>query len=249
VLDRVSLTLRAGSLIGVAGVDGNGQDELVEVVAGVRSATCGSVRLLGHAGPSADLLAVIPQNRDANGLILELSLWENLLLARALRRPMATRYGWIRRPRAIQLCQELLDRFSVRAAGPHALAGSLSGGNRQRLVVARAMAAAPVAIVAHDMTRGLDLGAAAELRWRLRDYAARGGAVLLISSDLDELRSLCEQLYVINRGRLSEVQGGGKDPVEIGLLMSGGARGPALFEQIYRNAEHERQRADPPDKK
>jgi ABC-type uncharacterized transport system ATPase subunit len=223
-LDEISLTLRAGSIVGVAGVDGNGQDELVEVMAGVRAPTSGSVRLSNLDRDAGDVLAVIPQNRDVHGLILDLPLWENLLLSRNLRRQVCVRYGWIRHSRAAQLCQELIQRFSVRGRGPHALAGSLSGGNRQRFVVARALAAAPSAIVAHDICRGLDLNAAAELRARLRDFAARGGAVLLISSDLEELLALCHRLYVINRGRLREVQAGRHDLVEIGLLMSGASR-------------------------
>jgi general nucleoside transport system ATP-binding protein len=223
-LDEISLTLRAGSIVGLAGVDGNGQDELVEVMAGVRAPTSGSIRLCNLEGDASDHLAVIPQNRDVDGLILDLSLWENLLLSRSLRRRVGARYGWIRRSRAVQLCQELIHRFSVRSTGPNALAGSLSGGNRQRFVAARALAAAPAAIVAHDICRGLDLSAAAELRRRLRDYAAQGGALLLISSDLEELLSLCHQLYVINRGRLTEVQAEPRDLVEIGLLMSGASR-------------------------
>ena len=223
-LDEISLTLRAGSIVGVAGVDGNGQDELVEVMAGVRAPTSGSVRLSNLDRDAGDVLAVIPQNRDVHGLILDLPLWQNLLLSRNLRRQVCVRYGWIRHSRAAQLCQELIQRFSVRGRGPHALAGSLSGGNRQRFVVARALAAAPSAIVAHDICRGLDLNAAAELRARLRDFAARGGAVLLISSDLEELLALCHRLYVINRGRLREVQAGRHDLVEIGLLMSGASR-------------------------
>jgi len=223
-LDGISLTLRAGSIVGVAGVDGNGQDELVEVMAGVRAPTSGSVRLSNLDRDAGDVLAVIPQNRDVHGLILDLPLWENLLLSRNLRRQVCVRYGWIRHSRAAQLCQELIQRFSIRGRGPHALAGSLSGGNRQRFVVARALAAAPSAIVAHDICRGLDLNAAAELRARLRDFAARGGGVLLISSDLEELLALCHRLYVINRGRLTEVQAGRHDLVEIGLLMSGASR-------------------------
>jgi ABC-type uncharacterized transport system ATPase subunit len=220
-LDKISLTLTAGSIIGIAGVDGNGQDELVEVMAGVRAPASGSVGLCNLKGETGDVLAVIPQNRDVDGLILDLSLWENLLLSRSLRQRLGARHGWIRRSRAAQVCQELIRGFSVRGRGPDALAGSLSGGNRQRFVVARALAAAPAAIVAHDICRGLDLNAAAELRERLRDYAAGGGAVLLISTDLEELLALCHRLYVINRGRLTEVQAERRDLVEIGLLMSG----------------------------
>ena len=221
ILDDISLTLRAGSIAGIAGVDGNGQDELVEVLSGVRTPTSGSVRLCNRARDASDALAVIPQNRDVDGLILDLPLWENLLLSRSLRRRLGARHGWIQHSRAARFCRELVDNFKVRGGGPDAPAGSLSGGNRQRFVVARALAAGPPAIVAHDICRGLDLSAAAELRGRLRDYCVQGGAVLLISSDLEELLVLCHTLYVINRGILTEVPGEQRDLVEIGLMMSG----------------------------
>ena len=224
LLEDISLTLAAGSIVGVAGVDGNGQEELVEVMAGVRAPTTGLARLSNQADGARGVLAVIPQNRDVDGLILDLSLWENLLLAGNLRGRAGIRYGWIPRSRVAQYCQELIKRFGVRGSGPNALASSLSGGNRQRLVVARALAAEPAAIIAHDIGRGLDLAAAAELRDRLRAYAARGGAVLLISSDLDELLALCHRLYVINRGHMTEVQPEQRDPVQLGLLMSGAAQ-------------------------
>jgi general nucleoside transport system ATP-binding protein len=202
-------------------VDGNGQDELVQVMAGVRAATSGSIVLHSRGRDARHLLTVIPQNRDVDGLILDLSLWENLLLSRSIRKRSGSRLGWIRRSPAVQLCQELIRDFSVRAAGPNTPAGSLSGGNRQRLVVARALAAAPRAIIAHDICRSLDVKAAAELRAKLRDYAAQGGAVLLISADLEELLELCDKLYVLNRGRVTQVQAERHDAVEIGLLMAG----------------------------
>jgi simple sugar transport system ATP-binding protein len=116
---------------------------------------------------------------------------------------------------------ELLRKFKVRAAGPYASAASLSGGNRQRFIVARALSGAPQAIVAHDVCRGLDLGATAEVHSRLRAYAAGGGSVLLISSDLDELQALCGRLYVISRGRLHAVPPDARNPAEIGLMMAG----------------------------
>jgi simple sugar transport system ATP-binding protein len=223
-LDQISFALRAGFIVGVAGVDGNGQDELVEVIAGVRQPTSGSVVSPHLGGDVRERLAVIPQNRDVHGLILDLSLWENLLLSRSLRRREGVRHGVIRRRPAARYCQELIRRFSVQCRGPTVLAGSLSGGNRQRFMVARALATAPAAIIAHDICRGLDLRAAADLRTRLRDYAANGGAVLLISGDLEELLALCHRLYVINRGRLTEVQPERYDLTEIGLLMSGASR-------------------------
>ncbi|HKV53398.1 MAG TPA: ATP-binding cassette domain-containing protein [Candidatus Binataceae bacterium] len=224
VLDGLSLTLARGAISGIAGVDGNGQDELVELLAGVHAPASGRIRFHDGSPATNASLTVIPQNRDLDGLILDFSLWENLLLSRALRRRFGGRYGGLRRAPATDFCRGVLGRFGVRSAGPRALAASLSGGNRQRFAVARALAARPRAIVAHDICRGLDLGAATELHTRLRQYAAGGGAVLLISSDLDELLELCDRLYVINRGRLSEIPVESRTTEEIGLLMSGATR-------------------------
>ena len=221
VLNEISLELTAGSIVGIAGIDGNGQDELVEVITGLRAPTAGSIVVHQLDGNVADALAMIPQNRDIDGLILDLSLWENLLLSRGVRKRLATWRGWILRSQATRLCDQLIRRFRVRGSGPNVRARSLSGGNRQRFMVARALAITPTAIIAHDICRGLDLGAAAELRARLHDFAAQGGAVLLISGDLDELLALCHRLYVINKGRLTEVHSEHRNLAEIGLLMSG----------------------------
>ncbi len=237
VLDRISLTLTAGTIVGIAGVDGNGQDELVQLTAGVLRPSSGSIVVHQREGHSGHGLTVIPQNRDVDGLVLELPLWENLLLSDSLRTKLSSRAGWIRRSRAVQLCRELIGQFRVRASGPNASAGSLSGGNRQRLVVARALATAPAAIVAHDICRGLDVSAASELRARLRQYAAEGGAVLLISLDLEELLELCHRLYVMNRGRLTEVPPERRNLVEIGLLMSSTPQGQPPAETVNSNPQ------------
>ena len=218
LLDCVSFTVAASEIAGVAGVDGNGQRELVEVMAGIRRPTAGGLRVVAdnHA------MAVIPQNRDLDGLILDMTLWENLLLARAVRNRFA-RGGWLQRSRAIAFCADLLDRFRIRSAGAASLAAALSGGNRQRLAVARALAGDPRVLVVHDVCRGLDLRATAEVHRMLREFAAAGGAVLLISSDLDELLALSTSLYVITRGRLLATSAGDRDAERIGLLMSGAA--------------------------
>jgi len=220
VVDGVSLRIAAGEIVGIAGVDGNGQSELVELLAGARRPTSGSVRLADTAGGT---MAVVPQNRDLDGLILDMPLWENLMLTPVLRRRFTTRGGWIQRASAISFCAELIAKFRVRAAGPDATAAALSGGNRQRLAVARALATAPAVIVAHDICRGLDLRATADVHQMLREYSAGGGAVLLISCDLDELLALCGRLAVMSRGRLTEIASTERDPVRIGLLMSGAA--------------------------
>ncbi len=218
ILDSISLRLNAGEIGGIAGVDGNGQAELVEILAGARKANLGSFRIPRDRDGSA--MAVIPQDRDLDGLILDMQLWENLLLSKPLRARM-TRRGWLAVPRAMQLCRDALATFHIRAAGPDALASSLSGGNRQRLEVARALLQKPRVIVAHNVTRGLDLAATADVHRTLLQFAAAGGAVLLISSDLDELLAIATRLFVISRGRLRATDTRDRSPEKLGLLMAG----------------------------
>ena len=217
VLDQVSLSLRAGEIAGLAGVDGNGQSELVELLAGVLRPDSGEV-----CGTEMDraALAVIPENRDLIGLILDMTLWENLVLSQPLRE-QTTHRGWLDRARARDLCAELLRRFQIRAPGPETLAAALSGGNRQRLAVARALASGPQIIVAHNICRGLDLAGAAEVHHTLDNFAAAGGAVLLISSDLDELLETCGRLFVISAGRVRETDPSERSAEKLGMLMAG----------------------------
>ncbi len=216
LLDNLSLHLVPGEIVGIAGVEGNGQAELAALLSGAIVPQAGGIDIA-----EGGAIAVIPQNRDREGLILEMTLWENLLLAAPLRKRFVSRAGMLRRRRAMEFCAELLARFAIRSAGPAALAAALSGGNRQRLTVARAFASAPCAIVAHDVCRGLDLRAVAEVHQRLHEYAAGGGAVLLISSDLDEIFALSDRIHVISRGRLSAVAPADRNPVRLGLLMAG----------------------------
>jgi len=235
VLDRIGFTLSAGEIMGVAGVDGNGQRELVEIMAGIRRPTSGWLRVVSdgrrngsgavaYDGNSHDgAMAVIPQNRDLDGLILDMTLWENLMLARAVRKRFAP-CGWLQRSSAASYCAALLERFRIRADGPASRASALSGGNRQRLAVARAMAGAPRVLIAHDVCRGLDLRATADVHRMLREFAAAGGAVLLISSDLDELLALSASLSVICRGQLVATAAHDRGPERLGLLMSGAAQ-------------------------
>ena len=223
VLDGVSFKIAAGEIVGIAGVDGNGQNELIEAMARVRRPVSGWIRA-GAAGAGdwgGGAVAVIAENRDLDGLILDMPLWENLLLARPLLARAGGRFGWLSASRAAALCGELLERFHIRAAGPQALARELSGGNRQRLCVARALESRPRVLVAHNLTRGLDLAATAEVHRMLAEFAAGGGSVLLVSSDLDELVALCGRLAVISRGRLRAVEADERDPARLRLLMAG----------------------------
>jgi simple sugar transport system ATP-binding protein len=225
ILDRVSFIVAAGEIVGLAGVDGNGQTELVELLAGARAPSAGRISVGGKSSAEDSAIAVIPQDRDLDGLILDMTLWENLLLARPLRERMTSRagthLGWLSRSRAIDLCAELISRFQIRAAGPETTAGALSGGNRQRLQVARAIADRPRVIVAHNVCRGLDLAATAEVHRTILDFAATGGAVLLISSDLDELLATCGRLMVISHGKIRETRADERSPERLGLLMAG----------------------------
>ncbi len=217
ILDGISFHVAAGEIVGIAGVDGNGQTELVELLAGVRQPSGGRVTL--HDGASG-AMAVIPQNRDLDGLILDMRLWENMILARPLREQV-TSHGWLNASRAIDLCRALIERFQIRAPGPETIASALSGGNRQRLEVARAIASRPRVIAAHNICRGLDLAATAEVHRTILDFAAGSGAVLLISSDLDELLAICGRLLIISRGKFRETNPGERDPERLGLLMAG----------------------------
>lgn len=222
VLDGITMSLNAGEIAGLAGVEGNGQAELVEVLAAVRRPSEGRISLAGAESLAADprAIAVIPQNRDIDGLILDMPLWENLLLSRPIRNQVS-RCGWLDRARVLELCRELIRAFHIRAEGPGAPVVSLSGGNRQRLSVARALAQNPSVIVAHNACRGLDLAATAEVHRMLRAFAADGGAVLLISSDLDELLAVSTRLFVMSRGRARETLPGERTPEALGLLMAG----------------------------
>ena len=220
ILDRISFIVAAGEIVGLAGVDGNGQTELVELLVDARAPSAGRVIIVGEIADEHGAIAVIPQDRDLDGLILDMTLWENLLLVRPLRERMTSR-GWLSRSRAIDLCAELISRFQIRAAGPETTAGALSGGNRQRLQVARAIAESPRVIVAHNVCRGLDLAATAEVHRTILDFAASGGAVLLISSDLDELFATCGRLMVISHGKIRETRADERSPERLGLLMAG----------------------------
>jgi len=220
ILDSVSFAVRRGEIAGIAGVDGNGQTELVEILAGARQATSGRVTITGARPDETSAMAVIPQNRDLDGLILAMQLWENMLLSRPIRKRFV-QHGWLNRNGALDLCRELLVRFRIRAGGPEVTAASLSGGNRQRLEVARALAAEPRVLIAHDVCRGLDLAATAEVHRTLLSFASAGGAVMLLSSDLDELLKLSNRLAVLSRGRLREVAPEERNPEQLGMLIAG----------------------------
>ncbi len=217
-LREISLQVRAGEIVGIAGVDGNGQSELVEVLCKLRTPSAGTFHI------DEDALALIPPDRQQTGLILPFDLAENLALQPALRtecrRPL--RFDW---KIARQRTRDLMQRFDVRTpqSGERSLASQLSGGNQQKLVIARALSFTHRLVVAADPTRGLDVGAAQFVHEQLRQAAQKGAGVLLISTDLDEVLSLSDRIGVLYEGRLlpGQLLPAGTPREQIGALMGG----------------------------
>jgi simple sugar transport system ATP-binding protein len=225
----VSLEVRGGEIVGIAGVEGNGQSALADAIAGVLPYE-GTIELAGRVlaqdGPASRLAAgisVIPQDRRNEGLVLPWSLAENAILGDQRRR--TTRGGWILDGRAANvLAREIVARFDVRAQSVQAPVATLSGGNQQKVVVGRALLRNPAFVLAYQPTRGIDVGAAALVQSRLIEARNAGAAVLLISFELDEVFALADRILVMFRGAI--VGEFGRDESElghIGRLMAGTA--------------------------
>jgi simple sugar transport system ATP-binding protein len=236
-LQGVSLALRAGEVVGVAGVSGNGQQELLAVLSGEdRRAAAGSVRLFGtdiaRSGPRQRRLLglhFVPEERLGRGAVPMHALATNTLLTR--REPIKA-LGWIDTGAARELAARLIERFRVKAAGPHAPAASLSGGNLQKFIVGREIDAKPRVLVVAQPTWGVDVGASAQIRAELLALRDAGCAVLVVSEELDELFELADRLVVIAGGRLSPSVPTREASVEsIGQWMAG------LFESEPAKAE------------
>jgi simple sugar transport system ATP-binding protein len=215
-------------VLGIAGVAGNGQNDLAEALLGYRPARTGTVQVGGvdvtHKGIRERLrlgLAFIPEDRHELGLVRELSIAGNLVLDRAAE-PGFSRLGVLHRHAIDGYARARMEALDIRAPGPDAMAGTLSGGNQQKVVLGRALARDPRVIVASEPTRGLDLGATADVRAALTACAARGAGILLISSDLEELMALSHRIAVLYRGRIAgALDGADFDAARIGLLMAG----------------------------
>ncbi len=228
-LSRVSLEIRAGETLGIAGVAGNGQRELAQVVAGLRQPTLGQIRLDGtdvtRAGARSMTrlgVAHIPEDRLGEGLIGNLPLADNAVLKSYDRSPL----GWgpfLRVRRVVQFTLSLIERFSIRGAGPGSITRLLSGGQLQRFLLAREMALNPRVIVAVHPTRGLDVAATQQVQeWLTASARHENAAVLLISEDLDEVLQLSDRVAVIYEGQIVGcVAARGADREQIGLMMAG----------------------------
>jgi general nucleoside transport system ATP-binding protein len=226
----VSLEVRAGEIVGIAGVDGNGQTELIDAVTGLRRPASGRIEIAGRDLTSADAREVldegvghIPEDRQARGLVLEFTLAENLALE-DYRMPPDSRWGWLFPARLIARARRLLREFDVRGGGPSARAASLSGGNQQKVVIAREVGRDPRVLIAAQPTRGLDVGAIEYVHRRLVAVRDEGKAVLLISLELDEILSLSDRILVLYEGRIVGAYGPDTPEEELGVAMTGGGR-------------------------
>jgi simple sugar transport system ATP-binding protein len=222
--------VRAGEIAGVAGVAGNGQRELAEVIAGLRPAAAGRVRIAGQDVTSLDPrarwkrgVAYIPEDRLGEGLIPGFTLTENAALRDYATPPLA-RGPFFSRREARAKAAAIIERFRVRAPDPGVQVRTLSGGNQQRLLVGRETLSGPRVLVAMHPTRGLDIEATAAVHRVLFDLRAAGAAIVLISESLDELFAVADRVAVLHRGRIvGERPAGTASRAEIGLLMAGGS--------------------------
>jgi ABC-type uncharacterized transport system ATPase subunit len=227
-LHGVSLSLRSGEIVGVAGVSGNGQRQLAEVISGTRPRTAGDILLAGKRLRSGDPeqaiakgIAHVPEDRMGTGVAPSLSIADNLILKSHRRAPTSTR-GILRHGRIIANARDLMTRFAVAAPGPDTPTRLLSGGNVQKVVLARELSSRPSVIVAANPTRGLDVGATEGVRALLLRAASQGVGILLISEDLDEILTLADRIAVIYEGRIVGVVPRAQADVQhIGLMMAG----------------------------
>lgn len=226
-VDGLSLTLRAGQILGLAGVDGNGQSELAQALTSLRPISGGTVELLGsditHASPAARIeagIAYVPADRRHVGSVSALSVAQNAILGR--HRAYAGRTGLMDQSRIRSFAESLLKRFDIRPADPDYPAGKLSGGNLQKVQLGRAIAADPVALIIEQPTRGLDVGAIEAVWSEILALRDAGKAILLISAELEEILNLSDQVAVIYEGRIMGVLPAElADVSKIGLMMAG----------------------------
>ncbi len=229
-VDRASLTIRPGEIVGIAGVDGNGQQELAAAIAGLAPVASGSIRLGGEDITRAPIarrlhlgLAHIPEDRQRTAIIEALSVRDNIVLDRADATPLS-RHGFIDVREVAAFADGVMAAYDVRASSAEQPIGTLSGGNQQKVVLGRALVDAPSLIVAVQPVRGLDIGATAFVHRQLLERRAAGAGVLLVSTELDEILALSDRVAVMYRGRIVGVLTRSEVTTEkLGLMMAGEA--------------------------
>jgi simple sugar transport system ATP-binding protein len=228
-VNALSLNVRAGEIYGIAGVEGNGQSELVRAIAESANVTSGDILLKGKSVLSQNVrarreagIANIPEDRQKYGLLLPFSIAQNLALGMHYRPPFSTRFSTINSRAIRQSAKDLIKTFDIRTPSEDTPANALSGGNQQKAVVAREMSANPKLLVASQPTRGVDIGATEFIHRQLMKARSQGKAVLLVSADLDELLALSDRIGIIFKGRIiKEIAHDDAVKAEVGLYMTG----------------------------
>jgi simple sugar transport system ATP-binding protein len=227
----VSFEARAGEIVGIAGVDGNGQTELIDALTGLRRPDTGRIELDGHdvtydsaRGHFEAGIGHIPEDRQRRGLILEFSIAENLAL-HDVRNPPASRLGWLFPRRLLERAGRLITEFDIRGGDAATPAGSLSGGNQQKVILAREIDRDPRVLIAAQPTRGLDVGAIEFVHRRLVEERDQGRAILLVSLELDEILSLSDRILVMFEGAIVGEFPPTVTEQELGMAMTGGGQG------------------------
>ena len=232
ILKDINISVHKGEIVGIAGVEGNGQTELMEVLLGTRKAASGKIFMEGEdivKWPTRrrreEKLGFIPEDRHKMGLMLPSPLWENAMLGHQGLKPYAAKGFWLRPRSSRAKCKEIVADFDVRTPGVKVPADALSGGNQQKLIIGREMSMHPKVLIAAHPTRGIDVGAQAAVWDDLKLARQEGLAVLLISADLDELIGLSDKLLVIFRGEIvAELDPSEVTPRELGSYMTGAAQ-------------------------
>jgi general nucleoside transport system ATP-binding protein len=226
----VSMSVRAGEIVGIAGVDGNGQSELIDAITGLRKIERGKVRIAGkdlaHA-TARDVLdsgiGHIPEDRQRRGLVLQFSIAENIAL-HDFRKPPNARLGWLYPRRLIQKARTLIREFDVRGGRPETPASALSGGNQQKVILAREIDRDPKVLIAAQPTRGLDVGAIEVVHARLIAERNEGVGILLVSLELEEILSLSDRILVLFEGKIVGEYAASVTEDELGIAMTGGRK-------------------------
>ena len=234
VVNDVSLSVHRGEIVGIAGVEGNGQTELVNAIIGIEAPASGTITMLGRDVTHQSVrqrremgLGYVPQDRHRDGLLLAAALWENTALGHQTKAPYS-RGPWLNRSGMRDRADQIQADFDVRTPNIDVAAHALSGGNQQKLIVGREMVAGPAVLIANHPTRGIDVGAQAAVWDDIREARAQGLATLLVSADLDELIGLSDTIVVMLRGRLvARLDPNEITPRDLGAYMTGAALGTA----------------------
>jgi simple sugar transport system ATP-binding protein len=229
----VSFEVRGGEIVAIAGVDGNGQTELIDALTGLRKPDSGRVLVEGEDVTGANArrhfevgVGHVPEDRQRRGLVLDFSLSENIAL-QDYRDPPNSRFSWLLPKRMLERARRLISEFDVRGGGPRTAARALSGGNQQKVILAREIDRDPRVLVAAQPTRGLDVGAIEFVHKRLVEERDEGRAVLLVSLELEEVLSLADRILVIYEGEVVGEFPPTVDEQTLGIAMTGGGRGEA----------------------